>query len=308
MEAIKDCPVCLNTYDSNERVPLVLICGHTLCKACTSDLYQVSKVITCPLDRKIDNRSIQEIPHSSLILNLISQLSSMSTTVKYLKLSNSERLQAMKDQAQENISSLEDHLLEVRQVKDRTSQLESTVLSEIQSHFELLNECLEDREEELLSEVENYTEEYLVKLREAENETIKLIEETDRQYSEASEDTQNPCEIDPAVLPELPSENFCVKFFYINAVENFKKIGRITAWNVKAVQECRQYKNITYWMIPPCCGLYYCCSKCHDSKEDHKWVYANRMVCMFCETEQNYRKLPNYCEKCSYSHRGIISK
>ena len=60
MEQMIECPVCLDKFDKFQRLPLVLICGHTVCKLCTLDLVnRVSGEITCPLDRKPDSRKIQ---------------------------------------------------------------------------------------------------------------------------------------------------------------------------------------------------------------------------------------------------------
>ena len=72
--------------------------------------------------------------------------------------------------------------------------------------------------------------------------------------------------------------------------------------------ECDSFTNVTYWMLPPCCYRTYCCVKCHNDKEDHVWQYANRMICIFCGREQEYRKLPNQCQYCGYHHTGVRNK
>lgn len=72
--------------------------------------------------------------------------------------------------------------------------------------------------------------------------------------------------------------------------------------------ECGSFTNVTYWMLPPCCYRTYCCVKCHNEKEDHVWQYANRMICVYCGREQEYRKLPNQCQYCGHQHTGVRNK
>ena len=46
---LPECPVCLQTYDSDQAIPRVLACGHTACEACIALLPQrFSDTIRCP--------------------------------------------------------------------------------------------------------------------------------------------------------------------------------------------------------------------------------------------------------------------
>ena len=36
----------------------------------------------------------------------------------------------------------------------------------------------------------------------------------------------------------------------------------------------------------PCCGKAFPCDVCHDTKEDHPYELANRMICGHCAKEQ----------------------
>ena len=45
-----ECVVCMEQFDLEERRPLVLPCGHSVCKACCIKLLE-NKEITCPIDR-----------------------------------------------------------------------------------------------------------------------------------------------------------------------------------------------------------------------------------------------------------------
>ena len=94
MDQVLKCPSCSEQYDRTTRLPLVLICGHTLCKECA----QVSRV--CPIDQKEDPRSLPQISHSYHLLDLVEQISSMHQTIKYLQLNPQQRFDAMREQVE----------------------------------------------------------------------------------------------------------------------------------------------------------------------------------------------------------------
>lgn len=48
---ILSCPICFNTYDTDERVPLCLRCGHTVCGTCAEALIGRSSNKKCPFDK-----------------------------------------------------------------------------------------------------------------------------------------------------------------------------------------------------------------------------------------------------------------
>ncbi|CAG9328693.1 unnamed protein product [Blepharisma stoltei] len=314
MEGILECPVCAEQYDRSGHLPLVLICGHTLCKRCATNLHKTTGKITCPLDRKPDNRQIQQISHSFHILDLIEHISDMSQTLKYLKLPPSERLIAMQKQAEENLEKCKDHIglvttriAEIREKKEKT-------LAEINESFSVWKQALEDRQQTLETEVMNIAAEEIEKFEGVKNETQELFDGaniTIEHLLNATEEDIASEDVKPiSQLPDLPTVDMKLKFVIDleNAEHFIKHIGKIGKWSVTAPIECDNYTNVTYWMVPSCCSQYYCCNKCHDKRESHPWAYANRMVCMFCEKEQDYRKLPNHCEFCNEYHKGVVSK
>lgn len=61
------CLNCGSRFNSENMLPLSLICGHTCCKACLVS----SHTFTCPSDSITETRGIAEIPPSALILQLI---------------------------------------------------------------------------------------------------------------------------------------------------------------------------------------------------------------------------------------------
>jgi Ring finger domain/B-box zinc finger len=70
MEEFFVCPVCLERFDEGHRLPLILACGHSFCKDCIQNMYKQS--LSCPFDRKIENRRLVDLPKNLLILQIIS--------------------------------------------------------------------------------------------------------------------------------------------------------------------------------------------------------------------------------------------
>lgn len=314
MEGILECPVCVDQFDRTNRLPLVLLCGHTLCKRCATNLIQNSGRIICPLDRKLDNRPLLQISHSFHILELIERISDMSQTLKYLKLDPNERLVAIRKQANENLEKCKDHIEQIDSRIVDISHTKESILGNINSTFTLLKEALEERESNLKTEVTAIASEKIEKFEEVKSVTQELFDKTNIIYetlmSTNPDDVKNE-DLKPInQLPELPIVDLKLKFSCdaISAQNFIKNLGKVGKWSVAAPIECDNYTNVTYWMVPSCCSQYYCCNKCHDRKESHSWVYANRMVCMYCEKEQDYRKLPNHCEYCNQHHRGVVSR
>ncbi|EEQ99252.1 conserved hypothetical protein [Perkinsus marinus ATCC 50983] len=60
---------------------------------------------------------------------------------------------------------------------------------------------------------------------------------------------------------------------------------------------CKHYRHSYRWLRFPCCGMAYPCDQCHDAAwPDHHAVWAKRMLCGWCATEQNFGPVP--CRKC----------
>lgn len=56
------CPICLDTYDSVEKQPICLPCGHTFCKVCVSRIKVTIGMSQCPYDRKEFNSFMEFLP------------------------------------------------------------------------------------------------------------------------------------------------------------------------------------------------------------------------------------------------------
>ena len=73
MEDYLSCPVCLEIFDFSIRTPLLLCCGHTLCKLCVIEI--AKKSLICPFDRALDCRVLDTIPKNITLLQIISHKS-----------------------------------------------------------------------------------------------------------------------------------------------------------------------------------------------------------------------------------------
>ncbi len=71
MENILDCSICLEKYNSKEKIPRILKCGHTFCTICLKELIRVKNnlevyapYVKCPIDKTLghNNTNVEEIP------------------------------------------------------------------------------------------------------------------------------------------------------------------------------------------------------------------------------------------------------
>ena len=61
------CPVCQNEYNSNQKPPISLGCGHSICQSC---LFQLSKQ-QCPFDQAEIQIEIKKLPINYALLSLV---------------------------------------------------------------------------------------------------------------------------------------------------------------------------------------------------------------------------------------------
>lgn len=80
------CPICLEVYYANEnKIPLCLECGHTLCKKCLESLSK-NQILECPIDKRRINFSLsnQMKVENLIIKDSISIIKSLQINVKPL--------------------------------------------------------------------------------------------------------------------------------------------------------------------------------------------------------------------------------
>jgi len=279
-------------------------------------LFNQERQVICPVDRKKDSRSLESIPPSLQILELVEYITKMQDEIEYLKLSPEEKEQRRKRRFAERKLAFEDAIGRARSHVEEINQNRDAVLQTMRGHFQEMAQALGTRQQELETQIQVATEKHLegyVALRtqaQARLESVQgLIEEIDG---------TNPIAVDAIDIPrvrdleeDVPTQEFHLSFICKEdeVLSLIKEVGKVAkAHQIQVPYECDNFTNVTYWMIPPCCYQYYCCNKCHDKKEKHSWQYANRMVCMYCDYDQSYRKLPNVCENCGVQHKGVSSK
>ncbi|CAG9313763.1 unnamed protein product [Blepharisma stoltei] len=70
MDDCLSCPICFEPYSSNANIPLILICGHTLCSKCAETIYRTTQLI-CPQDRVYDYHSPDQLPRNITLLQIL---------------------------------------------------------------------------------------------------------------------------------------------------------------------------------------------------------------------------------------------
>ena len=293
-----ECPVCREEFNRFAHSPLVLICGHTLCQLCASSVHDTQGRLYCPLDRKTDPRNREEIPVSVQIVELVEYARRMKGKIECLRMSPKGRKVAIRTKLDEE-RTLCEALIEKLDLKvDSIATVREKAQKEVETAFDVLRTELKQRQGTLEMDLQLTTDQEIAKF----EGFISGVRESARTV----ETGQNP-EGEEGEFPDLPSvPKYLTKGKTVVGV--LQKFGTITTASVTIPHECDHFRNVTYWMIPPCCSTYYCCNKCHDQRESHIWQYATKMVCMVCCQEQSYRKLPNRCEKCGFDHRSVVSK
>ncbi len=70
METFLECPICRERFKSEVVVPMLLQCGHTVCKSCLILMYSSTSCLRCPFDRSTDSRKITEIKANYSVLHM----------------------------------------------------------------------------------------------------------------------------------------------------------------------------------------------------------------------------------------------
>ena len=64
------CPICYDTYNDKDKIPRILLCGHTFCQSCLLDL-RTSNILTCPTCRKVFSPEVKNLIRNFTILDYI---------------------------------------------------------------------------------------------------------------------------------------------------------------------------------------------------------------------------------------------
>lgn len=75
LEAILTCQICIHIYNQDDRVPLILRCGHTVCRECAKGLTKGYSDRRCPFDKiSIDFANPDFLSKNYSLLDLLESL------------------------------------------------------------------------------------------------------------------------------------------------------------------------------------------------------------------------------------------
>ena len=161
MENILECSICLEKYNKKDKLPRILICGHTFCTSCLQKIKTKNiseKQIKCPIDLKIgyENNNIDEIPINRVVVDLIDlkieEKLKNENNAKNIFLDVKEKLQSLfriYDFSQKDISDSLSYLLLSKE------KCENSIIN----YYDTLISKLINRKEYMLNLLYNYIDE-----------------------------------------------------------------------------------------------------------------------------------------------------
>jgi hypothetical protein len=247
-------------------------------------------------------------------LDLIAQVEAMNKVINFLKLDPSVRHEQVKQEAQADVDQAKQNVQAVAESIAEINARRQRVLTGIHTAFGRLQESLNERQQLLKDEIVE-TAQSLIEagqgLKATANENLAAAK-----GKESEVIAKDPEEVTQADISlKLRIKNEPLPYFPLGFRCNtgpdlslIMKLGRVGRWMVEVPYECKHYRGITYLSIPFCCEIPYCCEECHDQTESHTWMSTLRTICMHCEKEQAYRRLPNTCQKCGIYHSVTVIK
>lgn len=122
-ELQSECPICMELY-TKDRVPCTILCGHTFCRECISQIKKGTK-FTCPLDKQI--QVLTQINPNYDMLHMIDQAGSTLTTLKREKQKEKEEREKLIKQFEEEKIKTEIATNELKQKHEEDVKKEVTV-------------------------------------------------------------------------------------------------------------------------------------------------------------------------------------
>ena len=62
MQALFECGICLDFYNVQQKKPMVMPCGHTLCEACAKQLEGGKDNFECPYCKVTHFTKVENLP------------------------------------------------------------------------------------------------------------------------------------------------------------------------------------------------------------------------------------------------------
>ena len=161
MENILECSICLEKYNKKDKLPRILVCGHTFCTSCLKKIKSKNiseNQIKCPLDLKIgfETNNIEDIPINRVVVDLIDlnidEKLNYENNTKNLFLDVKEKIQSffrIYDFSQKEISNSLSYLLISKE------KCENSIIN----YYDTLMSKLINRKEYMLNLLHNYIDE-----------------------------------------------------------------------------------------------------------------------------------------------------
>ena len=73
MQSLLECGICLENFSTNDKKPVCLPCGHTVCKSCVSQMCKSGNSVTCPFCKKVHKTKVEDLPVNYMIIGAIEQ-------------------------------------------------------------------------------------------------------------------------------------------------------------------------------------------------------------------------------------------
>jgi len=161
MENILDCAICMEKYNSNNKIPRILTCGHTFCTQCLEKIARRdnrNSGINCPLDKTLGhpNKKINEIPINRLIIDFI-DIDSKKNENKW----SSNYLQTAKEKLKKITEMYNNNLETIKGSLNNFIIGKENCINEIENYFNDLIQKLIQRKDYLENILNIYTNEKL---------------------------------------------------------------------------------------------------------------------------------------------------
>ena len=162
MENLLECAICMEKYNTTNKIPRILTCGHTFCSSCLEIICERSGIessgISCPLDKTKghQNKNVSEIPINRLIVDIIDMNVEKSKKQKeeksqltYIKTAK-EKLKKITNTYTTSVDKLKKNLNMLINAKNKC-------LDDIINYYDSILSRFLDKKNSLLNYVNNYS-------------------------------------------------------------------------------------------------------------------------------------------------------
>lgn len=124
------CDICNNAYDLENRSPICIPCGHTLCIMCLKDNYEKEGKVKCASDNKVFNLRPEQYAKNHFILKLLQSKKTVITNIninKNINLVNNNNINLTNNSSSNKIENISNQSLAKELNKANLNNFTSTV-------------------------------------------------------------------------------------------------------------------------------------------------------------------------------------